>query len=131
MSDGTGAGGGSIQFRPVLVVEDDPTVRQALKWTLEEEGIPVTVASTGRRAIELAAAERPGLVLLDIGLPDIPGGAVADGVRSTAGDVPILVMSADGRAAEKAAQVGAVGYFSKPFELDELVVEVRRILTEG
>ena len=122
---------GSVRFRPVLVVEDDATVRQALEWTLEAEGIAVSAAGSGRRALELAAGERPGLVLLDIGLPDIPGDAVAAGVRSAHGDVPILVMTADGRAAEKAARVGAVGYLSKPFELDELVATVKRLLAEG
>jgi DNA-binding response OmpR family regulator len=67
-------------------------------------------------------------VLLDIGLPDMSGDAVAEGVRAAHGDVPILVMTADGRAAAKAERVGAAGYFSKPFELDELVAAVRGLL---
>jgi DNA-binding response OmpR family regulator len=114
---------------PVLVVEDDAHVRRTLEWTLEAEDLPVQVAPTGRRALELATGQRPSLVLLDIGLPDIDGYAVAAGVRAVHGDdVPILVLTADGRAAEKARQVGAVGYLSKPFELDELVATVKRLL---
>jgi DNA-binding response OmpR family regulator len=116
---------------PILVVEDDAQVRRTLEWTLEAEGLPVRVAPTGRRALELAAAERPGLMLLDMGLPDIDGYAVAEGVRAAQGPVPILVITADGRAAEKAERVGALGYLSKPFELDELVATVRRALGVG
>jgi two-component system response regulator AtoC len=120
--------GRSVRFQAVLVVEDDAVVRQALEWTLEAEGIPVAAAATGRRALELAGSQRPGLLLLDLGLPDITGEAVAEGVRATHGDVPILVMTADGRAAEKAERVGAIGYLSKPFELDELIAVVKRTL---
>jgi DNA-binding response OmpR family regulator len=120
--------GRSGRLKSVLLVEDDPAVRQTLEWTLEAEGIPVAAAATGRKALELAAGERPGMVLLDVGLPDISGEAVAAGVRATYGDVPILVMTADGRAAEKAQRVGAVGYLSKPFELDDLIDAVKRTL---
>jgi DNA-binding response OmpR family regulator len=120
--------GRSVRFNPVLVVEDDPAVRQALEWTLEAEGIPVAAAATGRRAVELAASQRPGLVLLDMGLPDISGEAVAAAVRAAHSDVPIFVLTADGRAAEKAERVGAVGYLSKPFELDELIAVVKRLI---
>ena len=120
--------GRSKRFRPVLVVEDDTVVRRTLEWALEAEGIPVAAAGTGRQALELAGGERPAMVLLDMGLPDITGQEVAEGVRATHGNVPILVLTADGRAAQKAQQVGAVGYLSKPFDLDELVGRVREIL---
>lgn len=123
--------GRSARFDPVLVVEDDAAVRRSLEWILEAEGIPVVAAATGHRALELATSQRPGLVLLDIGLPDISGDAVAEGVRAVHGDVPVLVMTADGRAAEKATRVGAVGYLTKPFEMDELVSAVRGILGAG
>jgi DNA-binding response OmpR family regulator len=115
----------------VLVVEDDAQVRRTLEWTLEAEGLPFRLAPNGRRALELAASQRPGLVLLDLGLPDIDGFQVAEEVRATHGDVPILVMTADGRAAEKARRVGAFGYLSKPFDLDELIAIVRRALLDS
>ena len=127
MSDASAPGAGA-RLGPILIVEDDAQVRRTLQWTLEAEGLPVQAASTGRRAVELAASERPGLMLLDMGLPDIDGYAVADRVRAVYGDVPIVVVTADGRAAEKARRVGARGYLSKPFELDDLVATVRRFL---
>jgi DNA-binding response OmpR family regulator len=113
---------------PVLLVEDDAAVRRTLEWTLEAEGIAVSAAGTGRVALELAASQRPGLVLLDIGLPDMTGYDVADTIKATYGEVPIVVLTADGRAAEKAERVGAQGYLSKPFELDELIAMVKQIL---
>jgi DNA-binding response OmpR family regulator len=76
--------------------------------------------------------QRPALVVLDIGLPDIDGYAVAEGLRAAhAEPVPILVMTADGRAREKAERVGARAYLHKPFELQELVDHVRRLLASS
>jgi DNA-binding response OmpR family regulator len=96
----------------VLLVEDDDLVRQSILWTLEDEG-------TGQ----------PDLVLLDIGLPGIDGFGVADRLRVLYGSqVPVVVLTADGRAAEKARRVGAVAYLHKPFEIDDLIRTVRTLL---
>jgi DNA-binding response OmpR family regulator len=112
----------------VLLVEDDPQVRLAIRWTLEAEGIVVEAAATGRHALALAADRRPTLVLLDFGLPDLSGDAVADGLKAAYGDVPILLLTADGRAAERAARAEAFAYLRTPFEMDELVGVVKRAL---
>ena len=128
MSDAGAADRARAGPGPILVVEDDAQVRRTLEWTFESEGLPVQTAPTGRRALELVAAQRPVLLLLDMGLPDIDGYAVAEGVRAVHGAVPILVITADGRAAEKAGRVGALGYLRKPFDLDELIATVRRTL---
>jgi two-component system KDP operon response regulator KdpE len=116
--------------RPVLVVEDDPAMRQSIRWTLEAEGIPVVDAATAAQAIAAAVGGPLALLLLDYGLPDGDGAGVASAVRERLAEAvpPIVVLTADGRAAEKAARVGAVAYLHKPFELDDLLATVRRAL---
>jgi len=116
---------------PVLVVEDDRDVRHTIKWALEDEGLSVETAADGQEALEVAARTRPGLVLLDMGLPIVDGYGVASGLRQTYGDsVPILLITADGRAAEKARRVGARTYLHKPFDIDHLVEAVQRLLQD-
>ena len=112
---------------PVLLVEDDDVVRQSVAWTLEEEEIPFVAVSDGQQAVDRLREQQPGLVLLDIGLPRVDGYGVADALRSQYGDrVPVVVLTADGHAREKARRVGAVAYLHKPFELEDLVATVRQ-----
>ena len=116
----------------VLIVEDDTDLRQTIQWMLEDEGFVVETAGDGREALEQAARKKPALVLLDMGLPILDGNGVAQGLHSAYGNtVRILTMTADSRAAEKAQRIGAVGYLSKPFELDALVDAVRGALASG
>lgn len=122
MSDSAPAPGGHV-----LVVDDDPRVRQTIRWALEDEGLAVETAADGRRALERASARRPALVVLDLTLPILDGYDVANGLRSFYGSgVPILAITADGDAEQKARRAGAYGYLSKPFELDDLMAAVRR-----
>lgn len=107
---------------PIVVVEDDPGIRALISFALEEEGLPVTTAANGRQAIECFADGRPDLVVLDIGLPDMTGHEVAAAVRQQHGrEVPILVVTADGHAYEKARAVGAYDVVQKPFDLHRLL----------
>jgi two-component system, chemotaxis family, chemotaxis protein CheY len=113
----------------VLIVEDDEDLRYIVQWVLEDEGFVVETAKDGREALDCAMARKPSLVLLDMALPIIDGYGVAAGLHETYGDtITILTMTADGHAAEKAKRVGAIGYVSKPFELDTLVDSVRGAL---
>jgi DNA-binding response OmpR family regulator len=113
----------------VLIVEDDEDLRYIVQWVLEDEGFVVETAKDGREALDRAMARKPSLVLLDMALPIIDGYGVAAGLHETYGDtITILTMTADGHAAEKAKRVGAIGYVSKPFELDTLVNSVRGAL---
>src|SRR5579871_4591142 len=124
------ASGVAVRQLDVLIVDDDPTMRQVMSWALEEEGLQVAAAGDGRAALETIGRERPALVVLDMGLPLVDGYGVATGLRAAYGAaVPILLVTADGRAAEKARRVGARAYLHKPFELDDLVRAVQRILT--
>jgi len=115
--------------RVVLIVEDDTDLRQTIQWTLEDEGLVVDTAGDGREALERATLRKPSLVVLDMGLPILDGNGVAAGLRAAYGEsVTILTMTADGHAAEKATRVGAIGYLSKPFDLDMLIAAVWRAL---
>lgn len=121
--------GTTLSEKVVLVVEDDTDLRQTIQWTLEDEGLIVETAGDGQEALNRAAQRKPSLVVLDMGLPIIDGNGVAAGLHASYGSsVSILTMTADGRAAEKAKRIGAIGYISKPFDLDALITAVKRAL---
>ncbi|MEU6293632.1 response regulator [Streptomyces erythrochromogenes] len=110
----------------VLVVEDDPQLVRALKINLEARTFEVQTASDGVTALRLAAARKPSVILLDLGLPDMDGVEVINEVRMTSG-VPILVLSARHTSEEKirALDAGADDYVTKPFSMDELLARLR------
>jgi DNA-binding response OmpR family regulator len=113
----------------ILVVDDDPEIRDVVRWLLEDEGWTVETASDGRDALEQATRERPALIVLDMGLPILSGEEVAQRLQHVYDSPPpIIVVSADGRAGEKAARIGAASYLHKPFDVDELARIVRRTL---
>jgi DNA-binding response OmpR family regulator len=113
----------------VLVVDDDPEIRDVVRWLLEDEGWTVETASDGRDALERATRARPALIVLDMGLPILSGEEVAMRLREVYVDPPpIIVVSADGRAGEKAARIGAASYLHKPFDVDALARLVRLTL---
>jgi two-component system KDP operon response regulator KdpE len=116
----------------ILVVDDDPQVRRWIQDVLESEGLEVETAAEGRRALDLAGRRPPALVVLDLTLPGLPGAEVGAGLRTTLGSqVPILVITAHGRAAEKAGQVQAYAHLRKPFTMDELLAAVQLGLGDG
>ena len=123
--------GGAAEATRVLVVDDDPEIREVVTWLLEDEGLPVETAADGQRALDCALRARPALIVLDMGLPIMTGEEVAVRLRAHYGEPPpIIVVSADGRAAEKAARIGARAYLHKPFDIDELVRLVHGTLGE-
>ena len=114
----------------VLVVDDDAQVRQAIRWALEDEGLAVLTAASGREALALSVERLPDLVVLDLTLPEMDGYAVARSLRAEHGQpFPILVITADGLASMKAARVGAYAYLRKPFRVEDLLEAVRRGLS--
>ncbi|AWZ03436.1 MULTISPECIES: response regulator [unclassified Streptomyces] len=110
----------------VLVVEDDAQLVRALRINLEARKFGVETASEGNTALRLAAARKPDVILLDLGLPDMDGIDVIKEVRMTSG-VPILVLSARHTSEEKirALDAGADDYVTKPFSMDELLARLR------
>ena len=110
----------------VLVVDDEAPIRRAMAANLRARGYDVDLAETGAQALQLAARHHPDVVLLDLGLPDIDGLAVIDGLRGWS-QVPIVVLSARGSEPDKVAALdaGADDYVSKPFGMDELLARLR------
>ena len=113
----------------ILVVEDEPEILQFIGAALEFDGHDVTLAWDGQQALNSIAGLVPDLVVLDMSLPRIAGDGVASAIREQHGDVPILLITADGSAAEKAQRVGAFTYLSKPFDVDRLLTIIRSRLT--
>ncbi|GEJ58248.1 response regulator [Anaeromyxobacter diazotrophicus] len=110
---------------PVLVVDDDPDILEAVCDILEGEGYRVARARNGREALGQVEEERPLLILLDLMMPVMDGSAFAQALRGRERDrsIPIVVISADGDP-QKAAALGARGFLAKPFDIDALLAEV-------
>lgn len=113
----------------ILVVDDEPQIRSALDVNLRARGYAVDLAETGERALHLAAAHHPDLVLLDLGLPGIDGIDVVRGLRGWT-TVPIIILSVREAEADKVAALdaGADDYVSKPFGMNELLARLRATL---
>ena len=109
----------------ILVVEDEPEILQFIGAALEFDGHDVTLAWDGQQAVDSVATNAPDLVVLDMTLPRVTGDGVASAIREQHGDIPILLITADGSAAEKAQRVGAFTYLAKPFDVDRLLTLIR------
>jgi two-component system, OmpR family, KDP operon response regulator KdpE len=113
----------------VLVVEDEPDLREIAKIVLEEEGFAVVTASDGKAALEQVLSWKPDVVLLDMGLPVMNGEEFVEALRAEMSEPPLLiVMSAAGTISERAARLGATACVAKPFDLDDLSAAVRQAL---
>jgi two-component system KDP operon response regulator KdpE len=110
----------------ILVIDDEPQIRRAVRNALSEPDVRVIEAATGSEGIDLAAAERPTLVILDLGLPDVSGLDVCRELR-TWSSAPIIVLSARHSDQEKVAllDAGADDYVTKPFSTLELQARAR------
>jgi len=116
----------------VLLVEDERKLRELVRSYLERAGLAVLSTSSGAEALTLAAEAAPDLVVLDLGLPDVPGETVARELRA-AGSVPILMLTAKAGEEDRIAglELGADDYVTKPFSPRELVLRVQAILRRG
>lgn len=110
----------------ILIIDDEPQIRRAVRHILEPSVGRVMDAESGRDGVNLVASARPALIVLDLGLRDMDGGRVCREIR-TWSNVPILVLSARQSDSEKVAllDAGADDYVTKPFSPDELRARVR------
>ncbi len=114
----------------VLVVDDDPAVRDSLRRSLAFEGYDVRTAADGEQALLDVGRFRPGLVVLDLQLPGIDGLDVCRRLRGAGEDVPVLMLTARGGTRDRVTglDVGADDYLPKPFALEELLARTRALL---
>jgi len=110
----------------VLIVDDEPQIRRLLTVTLEANGYRVLSAASGQEGLVLAAQHRPALVILDLGLPDLPGQEVLRRLREWS-HLPVIVLSVrdDEKGKVAALDAGADDYVTKPFNTDELLARLR------
>ena len=110
----------------VLVIEDEVPLRRFLRVMLETQEYRVLEAANAAKGLEMAASERPDLLILDLGLPDTHGVEVIKSVRQWS-SMPIIVVSARGKEYEKVAALdeGADDYLTKPFGVGELLARMR------
>jgi CheY-like chemotaxis protein len=107
----------------VLVVEDSDAIRGAFTILLEESGYAVAAAATGAEAVRLAEARAPDLVLLDLGLPDLPGLDVARRIKAAAPTIPVVALTGRDDPADREALLaaGCAAYLVKPVDTQALI----------
>lgn len=113
----------------VLVVEDDPAIARLLRRSLTDRGDAVDVASDGASGLTIAMRDKPDVVLLDLGLPDLDGREVLKMLRAVS-QVPVIVVTAqdDDRTVVQALDAGADDYLVKPFGSEQLAARIRAVL---
>ena len=113
----------------VLVIDDEPPIRKLLRMGLSAQGYEVLEAPNGKTSLELLA-QKPDLIILDLGLPDIHGLELLRMIRARSDNVPIVVLSSRGDEVGKvqALDLGADDYITKPFGTEELLARMRAAL---
>ena len=113
----------------VLIVEDDPNIRELLQLYLEKDGYAVTLAADGGQGLEKFRAIKPNLVLLDVMMPVMDGWAVCKAIRAE-GNTPVIMLTAKGETDDKVMglKAGADDYVTKPFEMKELLARIEAVL---
>ena len=114
----------------ILVVEDDPILREVLVYNLERQGHEVLEATTGTQGLERIRRDRPDLVVLDIMLPELDGFTLTRQVREEGNPVPILMLTARADEIDRVLglELGADDYLTKPFSMREFLARVKALL---
>ena len=113
----------------VLIVEDDPNIRELLQMYLEKDGYAVTLATDGGQGLDKFRSIKPDLVLLDVMMPVMDGWAVCKAIRAE-GNTPVIMLTAKGETDDKVMglKAGADDYVTKPFEMKELLARIEAVL---
>src|SRR5277367_2698702 len=114
----------------VLVVDDEPGIRELVQVALKCHGCAVTTAATGNDALRLAESDRPDLIVLDVMLPDIDGFEVVRRLRAGGNEVPVIFLTARDTTSDTVTglALGGDDYITKPFSVEALVARVRAVL---
>jgi two-component system OmpR family response regulator len=114
----------------VLVVDDEPNIREFVQVALKFHGCSVTAGASGKEALRRAAADHPDLIVLDVMLPDIDGFEVCRRLRAQANDVPVIFLTARDTTRDTVTglALGGDDYITKPFSVEALVARVRAVL---
>ncbi len=115
----------------ILVVDDERAIVELVGALLQDEGYRVVTELDSRRAFQMATQDPPDLILLDMRMPLMDGWEFARQLAAGRSAVPIVVMTAAQHAREWASEIGAAGFVGKPFELERLIDEVARVLSES
>ena len=120
------------QTSTLLVIDDEPQIRKFLRISLASQGYKVLEAGTGTEGLSVAALNKPDLVVLDLGLPDMDGQQVLRELREWSA-VPVLVLSVRASEGEKvqALDSGANDYVTKPFGIQEFLARIRALLRQA
>jgi two-component system, OmpR family, response regulator len=114
----------------LLVVDDEPSIRELLNASLKFAGFEVAVAADGAEALRQAELTRPDLIVLDVMLPDMDGFTVTRKLRDRGREIPVLFLTARDETSDKVTglTVGGDDYVTKPFSLEEVVARIRAVL---
>jgi two-component system phosphate regulon response regulator PhoB len=116
----------------ILVIEDEPDIRQVLDYNLRLAGHDVVSAPRGHEGLRLVREQRPDLVLLDLMLPDLPGTEVCRAIKDDTAtrSIPVMMLTAKGEEIDRVVgfELGADDYLTKPFSVRELALRIRAIL---
>src|SRR6201985_2911878 len=120
----------NTQIPKVLVVDDEPNIRELVQVALTFHGCTVVTAATGQEALRSAGAVQPDLVVLDVVLPDLDGFEVCRRLRARGDDVPIIFLTARDTSSEtvQGLALGGDDYVAKPFSVEALVARIRAVL---
>lgn len=123
----------AAETKRILVADDDPVILRLIQVNLELEGYEVLTANNGQEAVDMAQAEKPDLVILDIMMPRLDGYQACEQLKSsdTTKEIPVIFLSAKAQQGdiEKGQSFGVAAYLTKPFDPTELVEVVERHLS--
>jgi CheY-like chemotaxis protein len=112
---------------PILIVEDDPVIRELLLDLMDIEGYPATSASDGVDALRQVKRRRPSLILLDLNLPRLDGKGLLDELERAGLSIPVLLVTADPRGRWLRNARGIIGLLPKPFDVDDLLRAIEKV----